>query len=95
MNHNLYAVFAERFAGALDQACLELEDGTTYSYAQLDAESARYANLLTSRGLKPGSSRASDPRSSITSRIQMSPRPSSRPACSSCERRRGADAELA
>jgi malonyl-CoA/methylmalonyl-CoA synthetase len=54
MNHNLYAVFAERFAGALDQVCLELEDGTTYTYAQLDAESARYANLLASRGLKPG-----------------------------------------
>ena len=54
MNRNLYAIFAERFAGALDQVCLELEDGTTYTYAQLDAESARYANLLASRGLKPG-----------------------------------------
>ena len=54
MNRNLYAIFAERFAGALDQVCLELEDGTTCTYAQLDAESARYANLLASRGLKPG-----------------------------------------
>jgi malonyl-CoA/methylmalonyl-CoA synthetase len=54
MNRNLYAIFAERFAGALDQVCLELEDGTTYTYAQLDTESARYANLLASRGLEPG-----------------------------------------
>ncbi|HYE41323.1 MAG TPA: malonyl-CoA synthase [Ramlibacter sp.] len=54
MSQNLYALFAERFAGALDKVCLELEDGSTYTYAELDANSARYANLLVSRGLEPG-----------------------------------------
>jgi malonyl-CoA/methylmalonyl-CoA synthetase len=51
---NLYALFAERFAAALDAVCLELEDGRRYTYAQLEEESARYANLLTGLGLQRG-----------------------------------------
>jgi malonyl-CoA/methylmalonyl-CoA synthetase len=54
MNANLYAVLAERFSATPDAPSIELEDGTTYSYAQLDCEAARYANLLSSLGLKPG-----------------------------------------
>jgi malonyl-CoA/methylmalonyl-CoA synthetase len=54
MSGNLYALLAARFAGALDAVCLQLDGGTSYSYADLDAESARYANLLVSLGLKPG-----------------------------------------
>jgi malonyl-CoA/methylmalonyl-CoA synthetase len=54
MSHNLYSLLAARFESARDSACLELEDGTTYSYADLDAHTARYANLLVSLGLKPG-----------------------------------------
>lgn len=54
MSGNLYALLASRFAGALDKVCLQLDDGTRYSYADLDAESARYASLLVSLGLKPG-----------------------------------------
>ena len=34
--------------------CIELADGKRYTYADLDAQSARYANLLVSLGLKPG-----------------------------------------
>ncbi len=54
MSANLYALLASRFAGAPGAGCLELDDGTRYSYADLDAESARYANLLVSLGLKRG-----------------------------------------
>ena len=54
MNDNLYALLAARFAAARGEVCLELPDGTAYTYADLDAESARYANLLTSLGLTRG-----------------------------------------
>jgi malonyl-CoA/methylmalonyl-CoA synthetase len=54
MSANLYALFASRFAAARDSVCLELDDGTRYTYADLDAETARYANLLVSLGLKRG-----------------------------------------
>ena len=54
MSDNLYALLASRFAGARDAVCLELEGGNRYSYADLDAETARYANLLLSLGLRRG-----------------------------------------
>ncbi len=54
MNENLYARLAAGFDAAYGSVCLELEDGTQYTYSQLEAESARYANLLSSLGLKPG-----------------------------------------
>jgi malonyl-CoA/methylmalonyl-CoA synthetase len=54
MNGNLYALIADRFAATPDAVALELEDGTCYSYADLEAETARYANLLVSLGLQPG-----------------------------------------
>jgi malonyl-CoA/methylmalonyl-CoA synthetase len=54
MGHNLYALLASRFDGARDAVCLELDDGTRFSYADLDAETARFANLLVSLGLKRG-----------------------------------------
>jgi malonyl-CoA/methylmalonyl-CoA synthetase len=54
MSRNLYALLAERFSAAPPAIALELEDGTCVSYADLEAESARYANLLVSLGLKPG-----------------------------------------
>ena len=53
-NGNLYALLAQRFASAPEATCLELEDGRRYSYADLEAESARYANLLASLGLERG-----------------------------------------
>lgn len=54
MSDNLYALFASRFASARGAVCLEVDGGPSFSYADLDAESARYANLLVSLGLKPG-----------------------------------------
>jgi malonyl-CoA/methylmalonyl-CoA synthetase len=54
MNDNLYALFASRFSATPDAVAIELEDGTTYRYADLDAESARFANLLGGLGLKRG-----------------------------------------
>ncbi len=54
MNENLYALLASRFSGASSEVCLELADGATYTYADLDAQSARYANLLASAGVRPG-----------------------------------------
>ncbi|HLE66506.1 MAG TPA: malonyl-CoA synthase [Burkholderiales bacterium] len=54
MSDNLYAMLASRFAQAGGDVCLELDDGTRYSYAELDAESARCANLLASLGLERG-----------------------------------------
>jgi malonyl-CoA/methylmalonyl-CoA synthetase len=54
MSGNLYSLLAESFARARDAVCIELADGATYSYADLEAETARYANLLVSLGLKPG-----------------------------------------
>jgi len=54
LSDNLYAMLASRFAQAGGDVCLELDDGTRYSYAELDAESARCANLLASLGLERG-----------------------------------------
>jgi malonyl-CoA/methylmalonyl-CoA synthetase len=51
---NLYALLAGRFGPAAGQVCLELEGGRQYTYGELEAESARYANLLAGLGLKPG-----------------------------------------
>lgn len=54
MSDNLYALFASRFASARGAVCLDVEGGPRFTYADLDAESARYANLLVSLGLRPG-----------------------------------------
>ena len=54
MSENLYGLVAERFARLPGKVCLELEDGTRCTYADLEAETARYANLLASLGLKKG-----------------------------------------
>jgi malonyl-CoA/methylmalonyl-CoA synthetase len=54
MNGNLYALLASRFSATPEAIAIELQDGTTFRYADLDAESARYANLLTGLGLKHG-----------------------------------------
>jgi malonyl-CoA/methylmalonyl-CoA synthetase len=51
---NLYALLASRFRSHRRAVALELEDGARITYAELEAESARYANLLTGLGLKRG-----------------------------------------
>src|SRR5262245_24862480 len=54
MNGNLYSFLAASFSRTPEAVCLELGSGKRYTYADLDAETARYANLLMSLGLKPG-----------------------------------------
>jgi len=54
MSGNLYSLLSGAFSRASHATCMELADGRRYSYADLEAESARYANLLVSLGLKPG-----------------------------------------
>ena len=54
MSENLYSVLAGAFSRQPAAVCLEVPGGRSYTYADLEAESARYANLLVSLGLKPG-----------------------------------------
>ena len=54
MNENLYAFLAERFPDDADAPCLILPHGRRVSYAELESQSARYANLLVEAGLKRG-----------------------------------------
>ncbi|HWA38327.1 MAG TPA: malonyl-CoA synthase [Burkholderiales bacterium] len=54
MNENLYALLASRFGATPDSVALELPDGTRYRYSDVEAESARFANLLVDLGLKAG-----------------------------------------
>jgi malonyl-CoA/methylmalonyl-CoA synthetase len=54
MNENLYALFESRFPSDRDSPLLHLEGGGTVTYAEAEAESARYAGLLASLGVEPG-----------------------------------------
>ena len=53
-NYNLYDVFRRRFPVDRSQPFAELPDGRVYSYADLEAISARYAHLLGHSGVMPG-----------------------------------------
>ncbi len=54
MNENIYSLFRARFPADPRSPCIELPDGRTLSYADLAAESARYARFLTDLGIAPG-----------------------------------------
>lgn len=54
MNRNLYQLFQQAFANALQQVAIETDAGQTWTFAEVDAESARMANWLDSLGLLPG-----------------------------------------
>jgi malonyl-CoA/methylmalonyl-CoA synthetase len=54
MNENLYSLFASRFPRDSGAPCLVLPDGGVVSYADLERETARCANLLAECGLKKG-----------------------------------------
>ena len=54
MNENLYALFESRFPADRAAPLLHLAEGGLVTYAQAEAESARYAALLTSLGVQPG-----------------------------------------
>ena len=54
MNTNIYNVFSEHFPTDLSATFIESEDGQTWSYADLDKESARLARYLTDIGVQKG-----------------------------------------
>jgi len=54
MNENLYALFESRFPRDRSRPLLLLDDGRAISYAQTEAQSARFASLFASLGLEPG-----------------------------------------
>jgi len=53
-NNNLYSLFESRFPRDASAPLLFLDGGHVLTYAEAEANSARYAALLVSRGLEPG-----------------------------------------
>jgi malonyl-CoA/methylmalonyl-CoA synthetase len=54
MNENLFAILQARFPADRSRPVIELADGTTYSYADLEAQAGRYAALLRRLGVQTG-----------------------------------------
>ncbi len=54
MSDNLYALFQERFSDHLDRTFIETEEGDTYTFHDVERQSARLAQFLTSLGVKKG-----------------------------------------
>ena len=54
LSHNIYELFATKFADSLDQPFLNVPDGLTYTYGQLDRRSAAMAAALAEGGARPG-----------------------------------------
>jgi len=54
MNENIYALFAERFPSDRGASFIEMAAGRCFRYADLEAESARYAGFLSGLGVSPG-----------------------------------------
>ncbi|MEY4730725.1 MAG: hypothetical protein RL020_1883 [Pseudomonadota bacterium] len=59
MNPNIYAIFAERFLRNPAQVCIETETGNAYTYADVESETAKLANLFVSTGAHTGDRLAS------------------------------------
>ena len=53
-NANLYAFLEACFPTDRSATCLETSDGAMWTYADIEAGSARYAHLLCRRGVAPG-----------------------------------------
>lgn len=53
-NHNIYSFFESRFPANREQTFIEDEHGGSWSYADLEMESARYARFLSALGVKKG-----------------------------------------
>ena len=53
-NANVYACLEAHFPADRFAPCLETPDGAVWTSADVDAESARYANLIAQRGVEPG-----------------------------------------
>jgi len=54
MNHNLYAVLSEAFGPSLDAPFLNLPDGPTLTYRDVDTRSAQMAGALRGMGVAAG-----------------------------------------
>lgn len=54
MSNNFYSLLSARFLPHTEDVALETLDGTHYTFANLDHESARYASLYRALGLEPG-----------------------------------------
>ena len=54
MSHNIYELFATKFADSLNDPFLNVPDGLTYTYGQLDRRSAAIAAVLAEGGARPG-----------------------------------------
>ena len=53
-NVNLYALLEDNFPADRSATCLETPDSVMWSYADVEATSARYANLMREWGVVPG-----------------------------------------
>ena len=53
-NANVYAHLEARFPADRAMTCLETPEGDVWTFAGVEAESARYANLMVERGVAPG-----------------------------------------
>ena len=53
-NANLYALLEAHFPSDRSAPCLETPDGAVWTWADVEATSARYANLMAERGVAPG-----------------------------------------
>ena len=54
LSHNIYELFAEKFADALASPFLTVPEGLTYTYGQVDRRSAAIATVLAEGGAEPG-----------------------------------------
>ena len=53
-NANVYALLAAHFPADSSATCLETPEGPVWTYADVEATSARYANAMRERGVTPG-----------------------------------------
>ena len=53
-NANLYALLEAHFPADRSAVCVETPDGAVWTFADIEAASARYANLMRERGVAPG-----------------------------------------
>jgi len=53
-NANLYARLEARFPADRSSPCLEIPNAALWTFADVEAEAARYANLMCERGVVPG-----------------------------------------
>jgi malonyl-CoA/methylmalonyl-CoA synthetase len=54
LSHNIYELFATKFANARDEPFLTLPDGAGHTYGDLDRRSAAMAAVLADGGARPG-----------------------------------------